>query len=131
MSFAYRTPPSKTGYARQDAAALNEWCGGLLAQLKYIVDALEQGTAVVNGDRISVAETPITTPYITISADGVIINDSEGHTIMRADHNGILMQTASGEEYIEVMPNQINIVCSYINCKGITSQAYNNAETTG
>ena len=127
MSFAYRTPPSKTGYARQDAAALNEWCGGLLAQLKYIVDALEQGTVVVNGDKISVAETPIVTPYITISADEVIINDADGNMIMRADNNGIRMQNADNTQFIEVMPNEINIVCNVIECESITSQVYGNA----
>ena len=125
MNLSYREPPNKRGRAIDQTRALNDWSKGLMAQLKYLFEHLDDGIVTVNGEKIDVSKSPITTPYISISNDKVEIYDSDKNVLLLADHNGILMKTADGTQTIEVMPNEVNIVCNVIECNSITSSAYN------
>lgn len=124
MNLSYREPPNKRGRAIDQTRALNDWSKGLMAQLKYLFEHLDDGIVTVNGEKIDVSKTPITTPYISIYNDKVEIYDSEGNVLLLADDNGILMQNADKTQMIEIMPNEINIVCHVIECDSITAAAY-------
>ena len=124
VSPPYREPPKNRGRAIDQTRALNDWSKGLMAQLKYLFEHLDDGIVTVNGEKIDVSKTPITIPYISIYNDKVEIYDSEGNVLLLADNNGILMQNADKTQMIEIMPNEINIVCNVIECNSITAAAY-------
>ena len=59
MNLTYRQPPHSRGRASDQAKALNAWSKGLLAQLKYMFDHLDDGVISVDGGKIDVSKNPI------------------------------------------------------------------------
>ena len=126
MNLTYRTPPDITGKTEADAAALNEWCRGLMAQLKALLQKIDGSNITsVGGGKIDLSGGGIKGQSIEITADGLTVTDG-GNIIFKADSSGVTIQTADGSRYIKCSGSGLEIKAGAITCDSITANTYNN-----
>lgn len=134
MNLQYSMPPQITGSSAADAAALSEWCGGLLTQLKKIIINLEDSNIIsvsadkLTGGGISLSDTEL--------SSGSLVIDESSITLMSADENEtkILIRLAvtagsteltvtdeSGKRYIRLSGGKLDINADTITAGTITA----------
>lgn len=131
-------PPQITGSSAADAAALSEWCGGLLTQLKKIIINLEDSNIIsvsadkLTGGGISLSDTEL--------SSGSLVIDESSITLMSADENEtkILIRLAvtagsteltvtdeSGKRYIRLSGGKLDINADTITAGEISAEKMN------
>ena len=131
-------PPQITGSSAADAAALSEWCGGLLTQLKKIIINLEDSNIIsvsadkLTGGGISLSDTEL--------SNGSLVIDESSITLMSADENEtkILIRLAvtagnteltvtdeSGKRYIRLSGGKLDINADTITAGEISAEKMN------
>lgn len=138
MNLQYSMPPQITGSSAADAAALSEWCGGLLTQLKKIIINLEDSNIIsvsadkLTGGGISLSDTEL--------SSGSLVIDESSITLMSADENEtkILIRLAvtagstelsvtdeSGKRYIRLSGGKLDINADTITAGEISAEKMN------
>lgn len=138
MNLQYSMPPQITGSSAADAAALSEWCGGLLTQLKKIIINLEDSNIIsvsadkLTGGGISLSDTEL--------SSGSLVIDESSITLMSADENEtkILIRLAvtagsteltvtdeSGKKYIRLSGGKLDINADTITAGEISAEKMN------
>lgn len=138
MNLQYSMPPQITGSSAADAAALSEWCGGLLTQLKKIIINLEDSNIIsvsadkLTGGGISLSDTEL--------SSGSLVIDENSITLMSADENEtkILIRLAvttgsteltvtdeSGKRYIRLSGGKLDINADTITAGEISAEKMN------
>lgn len=131
-------PPQITGSSAADAAALSEWCGGLLTQLKKIIINLEDSNIIsvsadkLTGGGISLSDTELSSGSLVIDESSITLmsaGENETKILIRlavtAGSTELTVTDESGKRYIRLSGGKLDINADTITAGEISAEKMN------
>ena len=138
MNLQYSMPPQITGSSAADAAALSEWCGGLLTQLKKIIINLEDSNIIsvsadkLTGGGISLSDTELSSGSLVIDESSITLmsaGENETKILIRlavtAGSTELTVTDESGKRYIRLSGGKLDINADTITAGEISAEKMN------
>lgn len=138
MNLQYSMPPQLTGESAADSAALSEWCGGLLTQLKKIIVNIEDSNIIsvsadkLTGGGISLSDTELTSGSLVINDSSIsfVSTDESGTKVLirlavTAGSTELTITSESGTRYIKMSGGKLDINADSITASSITAGEIN------